>query len=361
MQASRARRELAPGARIRVLVVDRSVVVRRMLTHALENDPLIEVVGAASTGAVALERIPQVNPDVLTLDLEVRDSDGMETLRRVRCLYPEMRVILISTSMERGAPATLDALAQGVDDYVSKPSQEVHSDRGAAHLSGELVPKIRQFFRTAPARPIGTPDLTQPAKGAGGQSLGQAVLIGVSTGGPAALATILPIFPPNFPLPILVVQHMPAQFTRLLAHRLAGLCALPVLEAAEGEPVRPGAVLIAPGDYHMRIQREDGRATVRLNQSPPENSCRPSVDVLFRSAGEVYGAGALAAVLTGMGLDGLRGAATLKALGATVLAQDEATSVVWGMPGAVAHAGLADAILPLDSMVPEIIRRVRKA
>ncbi|MGJ5820478.1 chemotaxis-specific protein-glutamate methyltransferase CheB [Paludibaculum fermentans] len=361
MHASRARKELAPGARIRVLVVDRSVVVRRLLTHALENDPFIEVVGAASTGAVALERIPQVNPDVLTLDLEVRDTEGMETLRRVRCLYPEMRVILISTSLERGAPATLEALAQGVDDYVSKPQQEAQPGQDAARLRGELVPKIRQFFRMAPAAPSiaqgGAPRASVQVE----RTLGQAVVIGVSTGGPAALASILPSFPPNFALPILIVQHMPAQFTKLLANRLSGLCALPVVEAVEGEPVRKGAVVLAPGDFHMRVKRENGRATVRLDQAPPENSCRPSVDVLFRSAGEVYGAGVLAAVLTGMGLDGLRGAATLKALGATVLAQDEASSVVWGMPGAVAQAGLANAIVPLDSVVPEIIRRTRKA
>ncbi|MBN9657353.1 MAG: chemotaxis response regulator protein-glutamate methylesterase [Acidobacteria bacterium] len=361
MHASRARRELAPGSRIRVLVVDRSVVARRMLTHALETDPFIEVVGAASTGAVALQRIPQVNPDVLTLDLEMRDSEGMETLRKVRCLYPEMRVILISSSMQRGAPDTLDALAQGVDDYVSKPPREVRAGGETAVLRGELVPKIRQFFRIAPARTTGAQDLDHTARQPAGPSLGQAVLIGVSTGGPAALAAILPSFPPNFPLPILVVQHMPAQFTRLLANRLSGLCPMPVVEAADGEPVPAGAVLLAPGDYHMRIQREGGRAVVRLDKAPPENSCRPSVDVLFRTAGQVYGAGVLAAVLTGMGVDGLRGAATLKALGATVLAQDEATSVVWGMPGAVVNAGLTDAILPLDSVVPEIIRRIRKS
>ncbi|MGC4050955.1 MAG: chemotaxis protein CheB [Paludibaculum sp.] len=295
MHATRVRRELAPGSRIRVLVVDRSVAVRRLLTHVLENDPLIEVVGAASTGAVALERIPQVNPDVLTLDLEVKDTDGLETLRQVRCLYPEMRVILISTSMERGAPATLDALAQGVDDYVSKAPQDVAADRDAARLRGELVPKIRQFFRLAPARPANTTHPNSSARFAASHStahfsarrnLGQAVVIGVSTGGPAALAKILPTLPPTFPLPILVVQHMPAQFTRLLANRLAGLCASPVVEAADGEVVQTGVVALAPGDFHMRVGLENGGPTIRLDQSTPENSCRPSVDVL-RAAGEV--------------------------------------------------------------------------
>ncbi|QOY87044.1 chemotaxis-specific protein-glutamate methyltransferase CheB [Paludibaculum fermentans] len=360
MHASRARRELAPGSRIRVLVVDKSVMVRRLLAHALEADPLIEVVGAAATGTVALERIPQINPDVLTLDLEAGDKDGLDTLRRVRSLYPEMRVILISAALERGAPATLEALAQGVDDYVSKPPQEPPSEQDAARVRCELAPKIRQFFRVSAARAGGQAGTAPPTQFQAERSLGQAVVIGVSTGGPAALASILPSFPPKFALPILVVQHMPAQFTKLLANRLSGLCPFPVVEAAEGEPVRPGAVVLAAGDFHMRVRRENGRATIRLDQSPPENSCRPSVDVLFRSAGEVYGAGVLAAVLTGMGLDGLRGASTLKAVGATVLAQDEASSVVWGMPGAVATAGLADAILPLDSIVPEIVRRIRK-
>ena len=182
------------------------------------------------------------------------------------------------------------------------------------------------------------------------------VVIGVSTGGPTALGAILPEFPHGFPLPVLVVQHMPPLFTRLLAERLHSTCRLPVAEASQGEPVEAGKILIAPGDFHFKVASNGGGARVCLDQSPPQNSCRPAVDALFASIGEVYGGAVIAVILTGMGQDGLRGAEILKAQGASVLAQDEASSVVWGMPGAVVNAGLADRVLPLDQVVPEILR-----
>lgn len=363
MLAARVRKELAPGARIRVLVVDPSVVVRRQLTRALEQDPWIEVVGAAANGPLALERIPQLNPDVVTLDIEELDSDGltagMETLRRLRSLNPELRVIVYSAGIGRGTEATFDALAQGVDDYLTKQPQDGPAEESIVRLHTALVPKVRQFFRPGTASPSSAAASAPPGPAA---SIGriQLVVLGVSTGGPAALARILPEFPPTFPVPVLIVQHMPADFTRLLAERLTALGPLKVEEAVDGASVTPGQILLAPGDYHMRVRRSQNRVTVHLNQGPPENSCRPSVDVLFRSAAEAYPGAVLAAVLTGMGHDGLRGVAALKAVGATILAQDEATSVVWGMPGAVASAGLADAILPLDMIVPEIVRRIRK-
>jgi len=184
------------------------------------------------------------------------------------------------------------------------------------------------------------------------------VAIGVSTGGPTALGAIMPEFPADFPLPILIVQHMPPVFTRLLAERLQTTTKLKVEEAAEGAAVEPGKVLIAPGNYHMRVRKNGTKVTVTLDQEPPENSCRPAVDVLFRSVNEVYGPSTISVILTGMGYDGLRGAELLKASGGVVIAQDEASSVVWGMPGAVANAGLADAVVPLSGVVPEILRRV---
>ena len=186
----------------------------------------------------------------------------------------------------------------------------------------------------------------------------QVVVIGVSTGGPAALGEILPDFPAGFRLPILLVQHMPALFTRLLAERLHAVCRIPVEEAQDGEPVKPGKILVAPGNFHLKVTEDGLGVRVQLDQSPPQNSCRPAVDALFTSIGEVYHGAALAAVLTGMGQDGLRGAEILRAQGATVLAQDEASSVVWGMPGAVVNAGLADRVLPLGQIVPEILRVV---
>ena len=361
------KRLLQPGQRIRVLVVDDSVVIRRLVTHALEQDPALEVVGAASNGAIALQRIPQFNPDVLTLDIEMPEMDGLETLRRVRREYPQMRVIMFSTLTERGAAMTLEALSLGADDYVAKVSNEGSLDRSMRRLRDELVPKIKQFFHLAvqsreEPKPERAPEAAAPPVWqtrpviANAKAVPRVVVIGVSTGGPAALGTILPQLPAGFPLPVLVVQHMPPLFTRFLADRLHATCRLPVAEASQGLPIERGKILIAPGDYHMKAARGDGRPCVWLDQSPPQNSCRPAVDALFASIGEVYGGAAIAAILTGMGQDGLRGAEILKACGASILAQDETSSVVWGMPGAVANAGLADRVLPLDQVVPEILR-----
>lgn len=360
-------RSLQPGERIRVMVVDDSVVIRRLVTHALEQDPLIEVVGTASNGVIGLQRIPQYNPDVITLDIEMPDMDGLEMLRRTRRDYPQMRVIMFSTLTERGAAKTLEALSLGADDYVAKASNEGSLDASMGRLKDELIPKLKQFFRVpdqscvpvkseplpvkvAPAvrrDPIVVPAMSLRPK---------AVVIGVSTGGPTALGEILPKLPAGFPLPILVVQHMPPLFTRLLAERLNSNCPLPIEEASHGMPVQPGKILIAPGDFHMKVSTNAGSTFVCLDQAPRQNSCRPAVDALFVSAAEVYGGAVLAVILTGMGQDGLRGIEILKTQGARVLAQDEASSVVWGMPGAVVNAGLADRVVALNEIVPEILR-----
>jgi two-component system, chemotaxis family, protein-glutamate methylesterase/glutaminase len=359
------RRLLQPGDRIRVMVVDDSVVIRRLVTQALEQDAMIEVVGVASNGAIGLQRIPQFNPDVITLDIEMPDMNGLEMLRRIRREYPQLRVIMFSTLTERGAAVTLEALTLGADDYVAKISNEGSLDRSMARLREEMIPKIKQFFRVAgqsaaaamPARAYGS---AVPAAGARpiAQSLQlppKVVVIGVSTGGPTALGAMLPLFPTSFPMPILVVQHMPPLFTRLLAERLNATCQMRVEEAREGDPVEPGKILIAPGDFHMKVASRGGVIRVCLDQSPQQNSCRPAVDALFASAAELYGGAVLAVVLTGMGQDGLQGVKLLKARGARVLVQDEASSVVWGMPGAVVNAGLADRVLALDEVVPEIL------
>jgi two-component system chemotaxis response regulator CheB len=357
------KRCLQPGERIRVLVVDDSVVIRRLVTHALEKDPVLEVVGTASNGAIALQRIPQLSPDVLTLDIEMPEMDGLETLRRIRREYPQLRVIMFSTLTGRGAAVTLEALTLGADDYVAKVSHEGSLDRSMTRLRDELIPKIKQFFRLSPAQVsaarVGTvPEPRRVAPVFEAMKVRPKVLvIGVSTGGPTALGAILPHIPSGFRLPVLVVQHMPPLFTRLLAERLSAVCRLPVSEAAHGDPVEPGRILIAPGDFHMKVASSGAGARVCLDRSPQLNSCRPAVDALFCSIGEVYGGAVIAVILTGMGQDGLRGAEILKARGASVLAQDEASSVVWGMPGAVVNAGLADRVLPLDQVVPEILLR----
>jgi two-component system chemotaxis response regulator CheB len=370
--AAANRRVLQPGERIRVLVVDDSAVIRRLVTHALEQDPLIEVVGVASNGAIGLQRIPQLNPDVLTLDIEMPEMSGLEMLRSIRRDYPQLRVIMFSTLTERGAAITLEALTLGADDYVTKVSNEGSLDRSLGRLRDEMIPKIKQFFwlpgqngaavMPEQAKVSGAGPARQGTTGQGRTVLEKlrvrpkVVVIGVSTGGPTALGSILPDLPAGFPLPVLVVQHMPPLFTKLLAERLDSTCQLHVEEARQGSPVEAGKILIAPGDFHFKVASNGAGLRVMLDQSPPQNSCRPAVDALFASVGEVYGGAAVAVILTGMGHDGLRGAEILKAHGASILAQDEASSVVWGMPGAVVNAGLADRVLPLDQVVPEILR-----
>jgi len=365
--ASVNQRLLQPGERIRVLVVDDSVVIRRLVANSLEQDPLLELVGTASNGVIGMQRIEQLNPDVITLDIEMPEMDGLEMLRRIRQEFPRIRVIMFSTLTERGAAKTLEALTLGADDYVAKVSNQGSLDLSTARLREEMIPKIKQFFRLP-----GQTHIVAASEAAGAQATPlsgryttgihmmrvqpKVVVIGVSTGGPTALGAILPTLPADFSLPILVVQHMPPLFTRLLAERLNATCKLPAEEATDNCPVVPGRILIAPGDFHMKVASNGSGIRIVLDQGPRQNSCRPAVDALFTSVGEVYGGAVLAAVLTGMGQDGLRGAGILKALGATVLAQDEASSVVWGMPGAVVDAGLADRILPLDAVVPEILR-----
>ncbi len=353
---------ITAGLPIRVLIVDDSVVIRRVVSQVLEQDPALEVMGVASNGAIALERIPQLNPEVVTLDIEMPEMDGIETLRRIRKAYPKLCVIMFSTLTERGGHHTLEALALGANDYVTKAANVGSLDQSMDRLRNELVPKIKQFFTleppAIPAPRVATP-LKAPTRLPSLATKREVVAIGVSTGGPNALAEIFPRFPADFPCPIVVVQHMPPLFTRMLAERLDKQSPLAVEEASEGVRLQAGKALIAPGDFHMTVSRNNGEMVVRLNQEPHENSCRPAVDVLFRSLAESYGPRVLAVVLTGMGHDGLRGSQELKAKGAYLVAQDKASSVVWGMPGYVVEAGLADAVKDLGAIVPEILKQVR--
>lgn len=341
---------------IRVLVVDDSVVVRKIVSDSLKDDPQIEVVGTASNGSIALQRIRHFRPDVVTLDIEMPEMDGLETLRRIRKDFPDIHVIMLSSLTERGAAVTIEALALGAKDYLTKPSQGSSQELILRNLKHDLLLKIKQFFVEEPS------DFRACSKPGASRSLFrgslQAWVLGVSTGGPNALSAILPAIPASFPLPILIVQHMPPMFTKLLAERLQSMTALQVCEASDGGLVKSGQVLIAPGDFHMKLRRSGRSVMTELSRTPPENSCRPAVDVLFRSAAEVWGGSVIATILTGMGQDGLRGVEALYTQGAFVIAQDEQSSVVWGMPGYITRAGLADAVLPLTEIVPTVLKRI---
>ena len=485
---------------IRILIVDDSVVIRKLLTTTLGDVPGMEIVATAALGSIALTKIQQLRPDVVILDVEMPEMDGIETLKRIRKDSPRLPVIMFSTRTERGAAATIEALTSGASDYVSKPSNVGNVLVAMARVRDEMVPKIlaltggtahalgpptgapvpaaaaaapprpttkvstdtiarsaatepRSTAKLAldgiprpaaaeprpttkllpltanpagpapaamaalspqaaseprpgtkasassasPARPPGAATIAMPvlaAPGAGeprtttrSARLSQGVVtvaipklaseprapvpwftaarrpveiiaIGASTGGPNALAAMLTQLPADFAAPIVIVQHMLATFTRHFAERLASQCSIKILEAIAGDPLVAGHAYIARGDFHLLVERRAGRVFLTMNQGPVENYCRPAVDVLFRSVAQVYGASALAVVLTGMGHDGLAGCSAIRDAGGDVIVQDEATSVVWGMPGFVARAGLASQVMPIEQLGGELRRRV---
>ncbi len=342
-----------------VLIVDDSVVIRRILRDAISADPELAVVGVAANGRIALTMIDQVSPDIITLDLEMPEMDGLEFLRHLRGSHPKLPVIMFSTLTQRGAIATLDALALGARDYVTKPANVGIVKAGVECICSQILPRIKAICgrsnSATPSKTARQPTLSHTSVAAG---LVRIVAIGSSTGGPNALAEVLPQLPADFPVPVVVVQHMPPTFTRFLAERLNNTCQVQVVEATSDQELAPGKVYIAPGDFHISTYTNAQTYRLRTDQRPPENSCRPAVDVLFRSVADTYRNQALAVILTGMGQDGFRGAQNLRQAGSQILAQDEASSVVWGMPSFVAEAGLADRVLPLPQIGTEIVRRV---
>lgn len=350
----------------RILIVDDSAVMRSLLRSVISADPGLAVAGTAADGSSALSSISLIRPDLILLDVEMPVMDGLVTLREMRHRGHKMPVIMCSSLTQSGAKVTIEALASGASDYVAKPVGHSSREQALAALAHELLPKIHALAGRATSQPAAAPSgraviaIPQPPPVA--QSITAApsvVVIGVSTGGPAALDVLLPALPPGFPLPVLIVQHMPEVFTRLLAERLNQKSALRVSEASEGAPVQPGTVLIARGGWHMEVTAaaHSGAApTIHINQDLPENHCRPAADVLLRSAARVYGSGVLAVILTGMGSDGLAGCRLIHGQGGTIIAQDQPTSTVWGMPGAVTQAGLAHRVLPLGSIAAEIAR-----
>jgi two-component system chemotaxis response regulator CheB len=340
---------------IRLLVVDDSVVVRKVICEALGSEPAIEVAGTAASGTIALAKIPQLNPDVITLDIEMPGMNGLETLTEIRRLYPKLPVIMFSTLTERGASTTLEALALGASDYVTKPSNTSSLAASREQVRQELVAKILCLVPRQ-VSPIHLPPVA-PVKRRSVSPRIDIVAIGTSTGGPNALAEVIPRLPADFPVPLVVVQHMPPLFTRMLADRLNSRSSLRVHEAEAGAVLQAGHVWIARGDYHMTVARKGTEVVLGLNQDVPEHCCRPSVDVMFRSVAETFGPNVLAVVMTGMGADGSRGARQIREGGGEILVQDEASSVVWGMPGSVVNAVTVDRICPLSDISQEIIRR----
>jgi two-component system chemotaxis response regulator CheB len=350
--------------KIRVLIADDSVVIRRLVSNCLAEDQDIEVIGTAANGQIALAKIQQVTPDLVIMDLEMPVMDGLQTLAAIRRIFPRLPVIMFSTLTERGAAATLDALSLGASDYVTKPANVGSVGMAIQRVREELVPKIRALCARNPPVSVFVRGL---AGGDGGKifetrSISQArvgiLAVGVSTGGPSALSTLFERLSKDLPVPVVIVQHMPPMFTRLLAERLAAVSGFRAREGEAGAMLLPGDVWVAPGGFHMEVEKTMDGVRLRTHQGPPENSCQPAVDVLFRSVARVYGPKALAVVLTGMGQDGLRGCEYIREAGGRILAQDEATSVVWGMPGAVSQAGLAEKVLPLHQLASEIDRRV---
>jgi two-component system chemotaxis response regulator CheB len=351
----------------KVLVVDDAMLIRRMVTDVLGADPSIDVVGEAANGKIALQKIAQLTPDLVTLDVEMPEMNGLQTLKEIRKTHPRLPVIMFSAVTERGAADTLEALHYGASDYVTKPAG-AGRETAQARIREDLVPKIKSLCRmtgglpSLTGKPIGATKTTTAfsLRALGPAITADVVAISLSTGGPAALGAILSKLPAEFRAPLLVVPHMAQMFTRFFAERLAAQTKLKVVEPTEGQPIEPGVVYVAPGDFHLTVKRDNGISVMSLNQDPPQHSHRPAADVLFKSVAHAYGSRALGLVLTGMGQDGLKGCEAITGVGGRVLAQDETTSVVWEMPGLVARAGLADAVLPLNDIAAELIRRTTR-
>jgi two-component system chemotaxis response regulator CheB len=342
------------------MLVDDSALIRRLTSAALRSDPGVVVANTAENGKAALEIIERDRPDIVLLDVEMPVMDGLTTLRNIKRRWPKLPVLMFSTLTAHGARITIEALAAGADDYVTKPSGTGNPAAALERVRSEVLPKMKAICRpkriAAPVLPAMRPRVAAAPSGGGGVDV---LAIGTSTGGPNALIALLGGLA-TLPVPVLIVQHMPPSFTAMLAERLDRSCTMPVTEASTPTRVVPGHVYLAVGGRHLQVERRDGGVWAVQTDAAPENSCRPAVDVLFRSVAEVYANRVLGVVLTGMGSDGCVGSEAIVRRGGTVLAQDEESSVVWGMPGSVARAGLAERILPIDKISAEIGARISR-
>ncbi|MFC4764256.1 protein-glutamate methylesterase/protein-glutamine glutaminase [Dyella koreensis] len=354
-------------SRVRVLVIDDSALVRKLLTTMLSCDPMIEVVGTAADPLIAREKIKQLEPDVLTLDVEMPRMDGLTFLENLMRLRP-MPVVMVSSLTQQGAEVTLRALELGAVDFFTKPSSDLASTfaEGAQDICAKVKlaalarPRQRTAVRKLEVAPRLSADAVLPrAQTADSRGGSPIIAIGASTGGTEAIRVVLEAMPPDAP-PILITQHIPAAFSAPFAARMDNCSAMRVCEARDGQPIQPGHAYIAPGSQHLLVMWDGARHVCRLHDGPPVNRHKPSVDVLFRSMAATVGSTAIAALLTGMGDDGARGLAELKEAGASTIVQDEASSVVWGMPGAAWKLGAANEMLSLEHIAARLLELARK-
>jgi two-component system chemotaxis response regulator CheB len=377
--ASPSTRDSARHEPLRVMVVDDSVVIRGLIGRWIEAEPDMMVAASLRTGLDAVNQVERVNPDVAVLDIEMPDLDGISALPQLLAKKRNLVIIMASTLTRRNAEISFKALSLGAADYIPKP-ESTREPAAAETFRHDLIQKIRhlgaKLRRPVPAAvsPPLAPALDRPAGLSNRPALAplahpqllrraisthppRALLIGASSGGPQALMALVgEIGPVIDRFPVLITQHMPPTFTTILAEHLARASHRPAQEGVDGELVKPGRIYLAPGGRHMRVVRQGAHAAIALDDGPPVNFCKPAVDPLFASAIDVWQGGILAVVLTGMGSDGMRGGKEIVAAGGSVIAQDEATSVVWGMPGAATHAGICAAVLPLNQIAAKLIQ-----
>jgi len=374
---------------LKVIVVDDTILFRTVITDVLRTIPGVDIVGSAASGKVALAKIAELKPDLVTLDIEMPGMDGLQVLDEMRKSNFDTGVIIVSSYTSRGSSQTMRALEKGAFDFITKPASGSAEQNRAAVLEA-LVPRVKAFERrreitkilqrpsspSLPPKPVrAAADRISPVQAPSdlnaveksmqriaGVRKPEMVLIGVSTGGPVALAQLLPALPADLGVPIVIVQHMPPMFTRALAESLRDKCAISVCEAADGDQLRPGVAYIAPGGRQMKLEsHSSGQASIVITDDPPENNCKPSVDYLFRSAAHLFPGRSMAIILTGMGNDGTIGLRLLKRHNCLVIAQDEASCVVYGMPKSAVDAGVVDVSLPLDQIASRIVYTVRGA
>ncbi|BBO81666.1 chemotaxis response regulator protein-glutamate methylesterase [Desulfosarcina ovata subsp. sediminis] len=363
---------------LRVLVVDDTVLYRKIVSDVLAAIPGVELVGTAHNGKAAISKLASLKPDLLTLDIEMPEMNGLEVLGHIQQHAPHIGAIMLSTLTQEGGAMTMKALELGAFDFIPKPQSGTMAEN-RKKVADAIVPMLHAFRRRSkvmgvtrsiarPGKPVATalprkaaPTTRRRLLSSANRSRSEIIAIGISTGGPNALAKMLPMIPKDIGVPIVIVQHMPPMFTQSLANSLSGKCKITVREAKQGEPILPNTALIAPGGKQMKIVAgADGKSrVVKITDDPPENSCKPSVDYLFRSVADHYVGRATGVIMTGMGSDGTQGLKLMKQNGASIIAQDEATCVVFGMPKEAAETGLADAVLPLHQIADAIVKTVR--